>query len=382
MPTTARSSSSPSPALLCCLASDAEAGSDVGPGVTGLAESGRGFRDGVVKLCGDAGHLADGVDVPSCNAAAVGGKTRTRTMRERTKVPGSGGSSGGAAYRNRTDDLRITRVFPCVARGSKGRLSIMFAGGCRWRSLAVDGSSGASQGHAPVVRRPGSRWGGVERPSVFQAGHIPSWRKSCESYALSPVADDSGLAAAVTVVVSCWPCSPFPRSPADGSVTPWNPKARASRSRPGPRGSSLGLWLRLLAPAEVLVVLVLCVRRFAVVSGRLIGVAHRLSLGFWPARGCWWPRWKGLSRATGGSFRRKCAALLIGSGSGVRFRSEQGKSLNPRGFSGFSPSSARAAGDYDPKETAVIRSLGAAPIRWPGLEATASNDQRRLDTAL
>ena len=43
-----------------------------------------------------------------------------------------------------------------------------------------------------------------------------------------------------------------------------------------------------------------------------------------------------------GSFRRKCAALLTGSGSGVRFPSEQGKVLNPRGFSGFSPSPARA----------------------------------------
>jgi hypothetical protein len=26
------------------------------------------------------------------------------------------------------------------------------------------------------------------RPSAFQAGHIPSWRGSCERYALSPVA--------------------------------------------------------------------------------------------------------------------------------------------------------------------------------------------------
>ena len=32
----------------------------------------------------------------------------------------------------------------------------------------------------------------TRRPSVFQAGHIPSWQKSCESYSLSPVADDSG----------------------------------------------------------------------------------------------------------------------------------------------------------------------------------------------
>jgi hypothetical protein len=64
----------------------------------------------------------------------------------------------------------------------------MFAGGCWWRSLAVDGSSGTSRGHGSVMRRPGSRWDGVvERPSVFQAGHIPSWQESYESYALSPI---------------------------------------------------------------------------------------------------------------------------------------------------------------------------------------------------
>ena len=91
--------------------------------------------------------------------------------------------------RRRADDLRITRVFPCVARGFKARASFMFAGCCWWRSLAVDGYSGASRGHAPVARRPSS-WRGCadERSSVFQAGYIPSWRGSCERYALSPVA--------------------------------------------------------------------------------------------------------------------------------------------------------------------------------------------------
>jgi hypothetical protein len=29
---------------------------------------------------------------------------------------------------------------------------------------------------------------GAGRPSAFQAGHIPSWRESCERHALSPVA--------------------------------------------------------------------------------------------------------------------------------------------------------------------------------------------------
>ena len=62
--------------------------------------------------------------------------------------------------------------------------------GCRWwQSLAVDGRSGASRGHAPVVRRPGARWSGAAaRPSVFQAGHVPSCCGSCERCALSPVA--------------------------------------------------------------------------------------------------------------------------------------------------------------------------------------------------
>src|SRR5262249_10268991 len=34
--------------------------------------------------------------------------------------------------------------------------------------------------------------GAGPRPSAFQAGHIPSWRRSCECYALSPVAAVSG----------------------------------------------------------------------------------------------------------------------------------------------------------------------------------------------
>ena len=61
------------------------------------------------------------------------------------------------AYRNLIDELRITRAFPCVARGLKVRPSFMFVGCCWWRSLAVDGSSGTSRGHAPVMRRPDPR---------------------------------------------------------------------------------------------------------------------------------------------------------------------------------------------------------------------------------
>ena len=105
-------------------------------------------------------------------------------------------------------ELRITRVFSCVARRLKARASFMFAGGCRWRSLAVDGSSGASRGHAPVVRRPGFRWGGaVERPSAFQAGHIPSWRESCECLP----ADES---------VTPWSSSPYSRPVSGNPAAP------------------------------------------------------------------------------------------------------------------------------------------------------------------
>ena len=56
-----------------------------------------------------------------------------------------------------TGELRITSVFPCVARGFKPHASFRFTGYCWWRSLAVDGGSGTSGGHAwstLVMRRP------------------------------------------------------------------------------------------------------------------------------------------------------------------------------------------------------------------------------------
>ena len=78
--------------------------------------------------------------------------------------------------------------------------------------------SGISEGRSP-------RWLPVgdgladrfarHRPSAFQAGHIPSWRGSCESYALSPVAGGSGwllllLSPLLSSVrhVRAWPPSP------------------------------------------------------------------------------------------------------------------------------------------------------------------------------
>jgi hypothetical protein len=70
------------------------------------------------------------------------------------------GASFGRRRHHRTDDLRITRVSRCVDRVFKAYASFMFAGCCWWRSLAADGGSGTSRGHArrrPVMRRPGAR---------------------------------------------------------------------------------------------------------------------------------------------------------------------------------------------------------------------------------
>ncbi len=47
-------------------------------------------------------------------------------------------------------------------------------------------------GHVRGLVKWWSGAGSNRRPSAFQAGHIPSWRRSCERYALSPVAADSG----------------------------------------------------------------------------------------------------------------------------------------------------------------------------------------------
>jgi hypothetical protein len=108
------------------------------------------------------------------------GTQRARRLRSRTTVATSAPWSSSPP-----SELRITRVSRCVARGVKARASFSWW----WQSLAVDGRSGASRGHAPAIRRPGSRrTGAVQRLSAFQAGPMPSGHGSCECYALLPVA--------------------------------------------------------------------------------------------------------------------------------------------------------------------------------------------------
>ena len=77
-------------------------------------------------------------------------------------------------------ELRITRVFSCVARGLKPRASFRFTDCCWWRPLAVDGSSGTSRGHAwktPVMRGPGIPVPGrtLQGMARVRSGQAPAW---------------------------------------------------------------------------------------------------------------------------------------------------------------------------------------------------------------
>ncbi len=106
----------------------------------------------------------------SCRTIRQTGSVKGRRSRSRVTpqapLTGSGcrehsyGGFGGGHphFHLHNADLRITRVFQCVARGLKDRASFMFVGCCWRRSLAADGGSGASRGHAPVMRRLGPRW--------------------------------------------------------------------------------------------------------------------------------------------------------------------------------------------------------------------------------
>ena len=134
---------------------------------------------------------------------------RSGTQRARRLLSRTTAGSSAPWSSSPPSDLRITRVFPCVACGFKVRASFMFAGCCWWRSLADDGYSGTSRGHAPVCV--GQVLGGVA-PShdrtFFQAGHIPSRHKMYERPALSPIVADRRrlpLVTAVAVTVAVRP---------------------------------------------------------------------------------------------------------------------------------------------------------------------------------
>ena len=94
------------------------------------------------QVSGGAGLSASDRDYPTLTGRS--GTQRARRLRSRTAV-----GAPAPWFSSPPTDLRITRVFSCVAHGFKARASFMFAGCCWWRSWAVDGRSGASRGHAP-----------------------------------------------------------------------------------------------------------------------------------------------------------------------------------------------------------------------------------------
>ena len=88
----------------------------------------------------------------------------------------SEGTGRGPTHYKKEVTMRCSRF--------KVRASFMFTGCCwcsRWLLMVVRGHRARS------TLAKFSVWSGVvERPSANQAGHIPSWRGSCERYALSP----------------------------------------------------------------------------------------------------------------------------------------------------------------------------------------------------
>jgi hypothetical protein len=138
----------------------------------------RGAGDGNrTRMTSLEGFGSGGVGQLECRSGGVAMYPRV-TVNDSVVLSDRARSGHGVCYRVRRlalapwpsslpSELRITRVFLCVARALKACPSFMFACCCWWQSLAIDGNSGTSRGHGPVIRSPGSRWdGAIERPSA------------------------------------------------------------------------------------------------------------------------------------------------------------------------------------------------------------------------
>ena len=89
-------------------------------------------------------------------------------------------------------ELRITRVSRRVARRLGIRAGLMFAGRCWWRSLAIDGGSGTSGGHAPEIRRP-SLIVSAASPGEIHPTNIPRVDRVCACVRQPPAARRTAL---------------------------------------------------------------------------------------------------------------------------------------------------------------------------------------------
>jgi hypothetical protein len=113
-------------------------------------------RPGIIRPAGPrAGPHRSGCLVTGCDASAF------------SRPPGPRTGSGAA-------ELRITSVSRALLAGFKVRASFMFAGCCWWQSLAVDGRSGASRGHARNASA-------GPRPRSWRAAPLPHRTDCCRS---------------------------------------------------------------------------------------------------------------------------------------------------------------------------------------------------------
>jgi hypothetical protein len=114
-----------------------------------------------------------------------------RSGTQRARRPGSRTTAGISApwSSSSSSELRITSVFPCVARGFKAYASFKFTDCCWWRSLAVDGGSGTSRGHAlgsaTRQRRPRCDTTSDTRRDAHPAAGVP--RRFTSSASRTPV---------------------------------------------------------------------------------------------------------------------------------------------------------------------------------------------------
>jgi len=147
---------------------------------------------------------------------------RSGTQRARRQWSAATASTLAPWCSSSSGELRITRVFSCVAHRFKARPSFMFAGCCWWRSLAVDGSSGASRGHAHNAKA--EVLGGPARSTTVRFSGRPIPQSPCN------VGVCRGAARPLTLAISRGWEGGYPRRAGDDGPRP----ARAgSHGTPG-----------------------------------------------------------------------------------------------------------------------------------------------------
>jgi len=97
------------------------------------------------SACLSAGERCIGLSASDREFPALTGRSGTQRARRLLSRTTPGSSAPWCS--SPSSDLRITRVFPCVARPFRPLASFRFTGSCWWPLLVVVGGSGAPRGH-------------------------------------------------------------------------------------------------------------------------------------------------------------------------------------------------------------------------------------------